>query len=393
MSLKRTTFAAVAFAAMVAASTAASAMDEQRHPRLHQAAQQLDAAIDTLNPSGVDDGQEYKFSGHRARAVELARQARAELEEAARSIDSAEQPVEPVATYGDAPVYDDPPSDWIPPPEPVIYVQAPPPSNPVGFWGHHPIPGGGWCLAEGAHVHYYEPEFFDQFQLVNGFFRFGEGFREWFYAGQHPIPGGGWCGIYEPHRHPYRPEVGFIYDPRRHGYYYDREHAVVIRTEVVRPPPHYEPPREVVGHVNHPPELHPAPVGTIRPQPWQHERVIVLPPPRPIGQPPVRHDEPGHGENHPPMPPGRPVQPIEQHPAPPVAHPAPPPEMHTPFPIQHPAEPPPTMHVAPQPPPTAHPAPPPAAHPTPLGPPQKPSPGVMPKRQADKKDDKKEEKK
>jgi hypothetical protein len=270
------------------------AIDDGRNPSLHRADQGLYDALETLN---AETRPESDYGGHRDKAIDLIRQARTELEQAAASADSLQPPAADTAaadaTYTEEPKYDAPPKDYAPPPEPAVYAAPPPPSSPVGFWGTHPIPGGGWCVAIGPHVHQYEPEFYDQFHLVNGYFKFGEGFHEWAYAGIHPVIGGGWCPISVPHRHPYMPTVGFIYDPLRHGYYYDRQRAVVIRTEIVRAPRNYRPPSEVVVRYRNPPALRRMPPGTVRPQPWAHERVVVER--RSVGaHPAVYHQERPH---------------------------------------------------------------------------------------------------
>jgi hypothetical protein len=261
--------------AVLLAARPAMAIDETSQPNLHRADQQLYDALEALKS---ETRPEPTFIGHRDRAVDLIRQARSEIEQAANSVDAAQPPAaDAVATgtaYAEEPKFDPPPSAYTAPPELVVYAAPPPPSGPVGFWGSHPIPGGGWCIAVGPHVHQYEPEFYDQFHLVDGYFKFGEGFHEWLYAGIHPIAGGGWCAIAVPHKHPYLPTVGFIYDPLRHGYYYDRERAVVIRTEIVRAPPHYRPPAEVIVRYRNPPVLRRMPPGTPRPQPWAHERMV-----------------------------------------------------------------------------------------------------------------------
>ena len=363
---------ALACAALFTGARPAQAIDDLRYPRLHRASEQLDNASDALNG---DTRPESDYNGHRARALQLIQQARSELEQAAQAADNPPPPPAPPpqvfndqptydqpnyndsaynqgnynqgnynqANYSDEPVYADPPPSYIPPPAPVVYYTAPPPPSPVGYWGHHPIPGGGWCLAEGPHLHNYEPEFFDQFHLVDGYFKFGEGFADWGYAGPHPIPGDGWCNIPGYHRHNYRPEVGFIYDPVRRGYYYDRERAVVIRTEFVAPPPSYRPPVVVVEHYNHPQPLHPAPIGTPSPQPWKQEHLLA--PPHPAGQP-------AQQQFHPPN-----QQPGFHQTAAPVEHPAPAP---TPRPQPAPS-PAPAPHPTPA--PAPHPAPAPAPHP------------------------------
>ncbi len=305
---------ALAFAALFSGARSAQAIDDMRYPRLHRASEQLDNASDALNG---DTRPESDYNGHRARALDLIRQAKSELDQAAQAADNPPPPPAPApqvfndqptydqpnyndsnynqgnynqANYAEEPVYTDPPPTYVPPPAPVVYLHRASAADPVGCWGHHPIPGGGWCLAEGAHLHNYEPEFFDQFHLVEGYFKFGEGFADWGYAGPHPIPGGGWCNIPGYHRHNYRPEVGFIYDPVRRGYYYNRERAVVIRTEFVAPPPSYRPPVVVVEHYNHPQPVRPAPIGTPPPQPWRQERVLA--PPHPAGQPPQQQFHP-----------------------------------------------------------------------------------------------------
>jgi hypothetical protein len=300
------------FIAVFVSAKPAWAIDEMRHPRLRKADQQLGDAIEILNG---ETRPESDYGGHRARAADLIRQAKLELDQAASTADSAQQDPAPVdtaaaGTYAEEPQYDAPPHSYTPPPEPAVYAAPPPPSSPVGFWGSHPIPGGGWCLAIGPHVHNYEPEFFDQFHLVEGYFRFGEGMQSWGYAGGHPIAGGGWCTIAIPHQHAYRPAVGFIYDPVRHGYYYDRERAVVVRTEIIRAPRNYRPPGEVIGRYNHPPALRRMPPGTPRPQPWAHERVIA----HPAGHPMENHAVAGHPS----------ATPASFHPAggPAAAHPA-----------------------------------------------------------------------
>jgi len=284
------------------AARPAAAIDEARDPNLHRVDQQLYDALEGLKS---ESRPEAEFSSHRDRALELIRQARSELEQTANASGAA--PAQATdsaaadAAYAAEPKYDPPPPAYTPPPEPVVYAAPPPPSSPVGFWGTHPIPGGGWCIAVGPHVHQYEPEFYDQFHLVDGYFKFGEGFHEWLYAGIHPVAGGGWCTIAAPHNHPYAPVVGFIYDPVRRGYYYDRERAVVIRTEVVRAPPHYRPPNEVVVRYRNPPALRRMPPGTARPQPWAHERIVEHRPA--VARPAVYHApekpavHPGAGEH------------------------------------------------------------------------------------------------
>jgi hypothetical protein len=105
----------------------------------------------------------------------------------------------------------------------------------------------------GPHLHPYEPEFFDQYSLVDGFFRYGWGVHEWGYAHPHPTPDGGWCPIDGFHRHPYRPGVGYMYDARTRGYYYDRERARPVVVEVEKPAPGYQQPSVVVEHSHNPP--------------------------------------------------------------------------------------------------------------------------------------------
>jgi hypothetical protein len=297
------------------AARPAAAIDEAQQPGLHRIDQQLYDALDALKS---ESRPEAEFSSHRDRALELIRQARSELEQAANASGAA--PVADSAAadaaYAAEPKYDPPPPAYTPPPEPPVYAAPPPPSSPVGFWGTHPIPGGGWCIAVGPHVHQYEPEFLDQFHLVDGYFKFGEGFHDWLYAGVHPIAGGGWCPIAAPHNHPYAPAVGFIYDPVRRGYYYDRERAVVIRTEIVHAPPHYRPPNEVVMRYRNPPALRRMPPGTPRPQPWAHERVVER---RAVVARPAVY----HPAERPTAHPGPAAHPAPVHAAPVAAKPAP----------------------------------------------------------------------
>src|SRR4051812_35685398 len=72
--------------------------------------------------------------------------------------------------YVPPPIAETPP----PPPTTTVVVEAPAPEplveNAVAYYGAHPIPdayGGGWCLVDGAHLHPFGPEWYEQYVFEN----------------------------------------------------------------------------------------------------------------------------------------------------------------------------------------------------------------------------------
>jgi hypothetical protein len=330
----------------------------------------------------------------------------------------------PAVSFAEASVtYDAPPPTYVAPPPPEVYVAPPPPPSPVGYWGQHPVPGGGWCPFGGPHLHNYEPEFIDQFVLEDGYLRWGYGFSTWPFYGPHPIPGGGWCAIDGVHTHGYRPEGTYRYDRIHHSYLYDNVHVTVIREggHPQRPPPTYRPPEVVVHHVEaHPPPVsvgfkRPPPIIPVAvPRPAPGRPGVAPAPLRPSVAPATFHPGIAPAPNHPeaspaPFHPGvvpapyhpntpapAPYHPTAPAPAPAPFHPSAPspapyhPAAPTPAPapfhpsVQEPAHPAPVHAPAPAPvhPAQVHPAvaPPPAPKPPEPPPPPKPAPKPAPKK-------------
>jgi hypothetical protein len=72
--------------ALVAATSTAFAVEWKKHPHLHKAHEQIEAAKKSLKEA--NDHKKTEFGGHRAKAEELLNQAQHEIQEAVEYADN-----------------------------------------------------------------------------------------------------------------------------------------------------------------------------------------------------------------------------------------------------------------------------------------------------------------